>query len=85
MADRVGALAALTSELATSGSTSSTSSTTAAACAWPSSEVEVQVTVETRDLAHHAEVVDELPPPAGYRVEPGRATDRRAVPEAVSR
>jgi hypothetical protein len=29
----------------------------------------VQVTVETRDVAHHAEVVDSLTA-AGYRAEP---------------
>jgi threonine dehydratase len=69
MADRVGALAALTSELARLGLNVLDVEHHRSGRDLALSEVEVQVTVETRDFAHHAEVVEALTA-AGYRAEP---------------
>ena len=69
MTDRVGALAALTSELARLDLNVLDVEHHRSGRDLPLSEVEVQVTVETRDLAHHAEVVAALNA-AGYRAEP---------------
>jgi threonine dehydratase len=69
MADRVGALAALTGELARLGLNVLDVEHHRSGRDLALSEVEVQVTVETRDVAHHAEVVDALTA-AGYRAEP---------------
>ena len=69
MADRVGALAALTGELARLGLNVLDVEHHRSGRDLAVAEVEVQVTVETRDLAHHAEVVSALTK-QGYRVEP---------------
>jgi threonine dehydratase len=69
MADRVGALAALTGELARLGLNVLDVEHHRSGRDLALSEVEVQVTVETRDAAHHAEVVDSLTR-AGYQAEP---------------
>jgi threonine dehydratase len=69
MADRVGALAALTSELAGLGLNVLDVEHHRSGRDLAVSEVEVQVTVETRDHGHHAEVVKALTA-SGYRVEP---------------
>ena len=69
MADRVGALAALTNELARLGLNVLDVEHHRSGRDLAVAEVEVIVTVETRDLAHHDEVVDALSG-AGYRVEP---------------
>jgi len=69
MADRVGALAALTGELARLGLNVLDVEHHRSGRDLALSEVEVQVTVETRDIAHHAEVVAGLTA-AGYRAEP---------------
>jgi len=69
MADRVGALAALTSALAGLGLNVLGVEHHRSGRDLAVAEVEVQVTVETRDVEHHAEVVAALTA-AGYRVEP---------------
>ena len=69
MADRVGALAALTDELARLGLNVLDVEHHRSGRDLALSEVEVQVIVETRDTAHHAEVVRSLTA-AGYRAEP---------------
>jgi threonine dehydratase len=69
MADRVGALAALTGELARLGLNVLDVEHHRSGRDLALSEVEVQVTVETRNLAHHTEVVAALNA-AGYRAEP---------------
>jgi threonine dehydratase len=69
MADRVGALAALTAELAHLGLNVLDVEHHRSGRDLAVAEVEVQVTVETRDAAHHAEVVRALTA-KGYRVEP---------------
>jgi threonine dehydratase len=69
MADRVGALAALTGELARLDLNVLDVEHHRSGRDLALSEVEVQVTVETRDFAHHAEVVEALTA-AGYRAEP---------------
>jgi threonine dehydratase len=69
MADRVGALAALTAELAGLGLNVLDVEHHRSGRDLALSEVEVQVTVETRDLDHHAEVVRDLTA-AGYQVQP---------------
>ena len=69
MADRVGALAALTGELAGLGLNVLDVEHHRSHRGLALAEVEVQVTVETRDPAHHSEVVKALTA-AGYRVEP---------------
>jgi threonine dehydratase len=69
MADRVGALAALTSELAGLGLNVLDVEHHRSGRDLAVSEVEVLVTVETRDRDHHAEVVKALTA-SGYRVEP---------------
>jgi threonine dehydratase len=69
MADRVGALAELTTELARLGLNVLDVEHHRSGRDLALSEVEVQVTVETRDIAHHAEVVASLTA-AGYRAEP---------------
>ncbi len=68
MADRVGALAGLTSELAGLRLNVLDVEHHRNARALAVSEVEVQVTVETRDRAHHDEVVRALKA-AGYQVD----------------
>jgi threonine dehydratase len=68
MADRVGALAALTTQLARLGLNVLDVEHHRSGRDLAVAEVEVQVTVETRDLAHHDEVVAALTE-AGYRVE----------------
>ena len=68
MADRVGALAALTTQLARLGLNVLDVEHHRSGRDLAVSEVEVQVTVETRDVAHHDEVVTALTE-AGYRVE----------------
>ena len=68
MADRVGALAALTTQLARLGLNVLDVEHHRSGRDLAVSEVEVQVTVETRNLAHHDEVVAALTE-AGYRVE----------------
>jgi threonine dehydratase len=69
MADRVGALAGLTAELARIGLNVLDVEHHRSGRDLALSEVEVQVTVETRDAAHHREVVHALTE-AGYRAEP---------------
>jgi threonine dehydratase len=69
MADRVGALAGLTAELARIGLNVLDVEHHRSGRDLALSEVEVQVTVETRDAAHHREVVQALTG-AGYRAEP---------------
>ncbi len=69
MADRVGALAALTNELARLGLNVLDVEHHRSGRDLAVSEVEVLVTVETRDRDHHAEVVKALTA-FGYRVEP---------------
>ena len=69
MADRVGALAALTTALAGLGLNVLGVEHHRSGRDLAVAEVEVQVTVETRDLEHHNEVVAALTA-AGYRVEP---------------
>ena len=69
MADRVGALAALISELANLGLNVLAVEHHRSSLRLALSEVEVQVTVETRDFPHHSEVLDTLTA-AGYRVKP---------------
>jgi threonine dehydratase len=69
MADRVGALAALTSELANLGLNVLDVEHHRSGRDLALSEVEVQVTVETRDSAHHTEVVNALAA-AGFRAVP---------------
>lgn len=69
MADRVGALAALTSELARLRLNVLDVDHHRSGRSLHVAEVEVQVTVETRDLAHHEEVVRALKA-AGYQVGP---------------
>jgi len=69
MVDRVGVLAALTSELAGLGLNVLDVAHHRSGRDLAVSEVEVRVTVETRDLAHQAEVVQALAD-AGYRAEP---------------
>jgi threonine dehydratase len=69
MADRVGALAALISELANLGLNVLAVEHHRSSLRLALSEVEVQVTVETRDFAHHSGVLDTLTA-AGYRVKP---------------
>jgi threonine dehydratase len=69
MADRVGALAGLTSALAHLGLNVLDVEHHRSGRDLALSEVEVQVTVETRDHAHHVEVVDALTA-AGYQVRP---------------
>jgi threonine dehydratase len=69
MVDRVGVLAALTSELAALGLNVLDVEHHRSGRDLAVSEVEVRVTVETRDLAHQAEVVKALAD-AGYRAEP---------------
>ena len=68
MADRVGALAALTTQLARLGLNVLDVEHHRSGRDLAVAEVEVQVTVETRNLAHHDEVVAALTE-AGYRVE----------------
>ena len=68
MADRVGALAALTGALADLHLNVLDVEHHRSGRDLALAEVEVQVTVETRDLAHHAEVVQALTA-AGYRAE----------------
>jgi len=70
MADRVGALAGLTTALAGLGLNVLGVEHHRSSRSLAVAEVEVQVTVETRDLEHHGEVVAALTA-AGYRVEPG--------------
>jgi threonine dehydratase len=67
MADRVGALAAFTTQLAALGLNVLDVEHHRSGRDLAVAEVEVQVTVETRDVAHHAEVVAALTA-AGYRV-----------------
>jgi threonine dehydratase len=67
MADRVGALAALTAELARLRLNVLDVEHHRSSRALHVAEVEVQVTVETRDLSHHEEVVKALKD-AGYQV-----------------
>jgi threonine dehydratase len=69
MADRVGALAALTTELAGLGLNVLDVEHHRSGRDLAVAEVEVQVTVETRDFAHHDEVLAALAG-KGYRVEP---------------
>ena len=69
MGDRVGALAALTNELARLGLNVLDVEHHRSGRDLAVSEVEVLVTVETRDRDHHAEVVKALTA-FGYRVEP---------------
>ena len=69
MDDRVGALAALTGELARLGLNVLDVEHHRSGRDLAVAEVEVLVTVETRDARHHAEVVEALGA-AGYRVEP---------------
>jgi threonine dehydratase len=69
MADRVGALAALTGDLARLGLNVLDVEHHRSGRDLALSEVEVQVTVETRDAEHHAEIVAALTA-AGYRAEP---------------
>jgi len=69
MADRVGALAALTGELARLGLNVLDVEHHRSGRPLAVAEVEVQVTVETRDLAHHYEIVEALTA-AGYRAGP---------------
>ncbi len=69
MADRVGALAALSGELARLGLNVLDVEHHRSGRDLALSEVEVQITVETRDFAHHREVVEALTA-AGYRAEP---------------
>jgi threonine dehydratase len=69
MTDRVGALAALTGELARLELNVLDVEHHRSGRDLALSEVEVQVTVETRDPAHHAEVVRSLSA-AGYWAEP---------------
>jgi threonine dehydratase len=68
MTDRVGALAALTGDLARLGLNVLDVEHHRSGRDLALSEVEVQVTVETRDAAHHAEIVAALSA-AGYRAE----------------
>ena len=68
MADRVGALAALTAELARLRLNVLDVEHHRSSRGLHVAEVEVQVTVETRDLSHHEEVVRALKD-AGYQVE----------------
>ena len=68
MGDRVGALAALTAELAGLGLNVLDVEHHRSGRDLAVAEVEVQVTVETRDTAHHAEVLRALTD-SGYRVE----------------
>ena len=68
-ADRVGVLAALTSELAQMGLNVLDVEHHRSGRDLAVAEVEVRVTVETRDLGHQAEVVQALAD-AGYRAEP---------------
>lgn len=69
MADRPGALAGLSARLAHLGLNVLDVEHHRSGRALGLAEVEVQVTVETRDLAHHREVVEALGA-AGYSVEP---------------
>ncbi len=69
MADRVGALAGLTGELARLGLNVLDVEHHRSGRPLAVAEVEVQVTVETRDLAHHYEIVEALTA-AGYRAGP---------------
>lgn len=69
MPDRVGALAALTGELARLRLNVLDVEHHRSGLALAVNEVEVQVTVETRDLAHHDEIVGDLRA-HGYDVEP---------------
>jgi threonine dehydratase len=69
MVDRVGVLARLTSELAHLGLNVLDVEHHRSGRDLAVAEVEVRVTVETRDLAHQAEVVQALAD-AGYRAEP---------------
>jgi threonine dehydratase len=69
MADRVGALAALTSELARLGLNVLDVEHHRSGRDLALSEVEVQVTVETRDVSQHVEVLEALAA-AGYRADP---------------
>ena len=69
MGDRVGALAGLTAALAGLGLNVLGVEHHRSSRNLAVAEVEVQVTVETRDLQHHEEVVAALTA-AGYRVEP---------------
>ena len=69
MVDRVGALAGLTAALAGLGLNVLAVEHHRSNRDLAVAEVEVQVTVETRDMAHHGEVVAALTG-AGYRVEP---------------
>jgi threonine dehydratase len=69
MPDRVGALAGLTAELAHLGLNVLDVEHHRSHRGLAVAEVEVQVTVETRDPAHHAEVVQALTA-EGYRVSP---------------
>jgi threonine dehydratase len=69
MGDRVGALAALTSELARLRLNVLDVEHHRSGLPLAVSEVEVQVTVETRDRAHHDEVVRALKA-SGYHVDP---------------
>jgi threonine dehydratase len=69
MADRVGALAGLTGDLARLGLNVLDVEHHRSGRDLAVAEVEVQVTVETRDAAHHDEVLEALAA-AGYRVEP---------------
>ena len=69
MGDRVGALAGLTTALAGLGLNVLGVEHHRSSRNLAVAEVEVQVTVETRDLEHHSEVVAALTA-AGYRVEP---------------
>jgi threonine dehydratase len=69
MADRVGALAALTGELARLGLNVLDVEHHRSGRPLAVAEVEVQVTVETRDLEHHYEIVEALTA-AGYRAGP---------------
>jgi threonine dehydratase len=68
MADRVGALASLTGELAALGLNVLDVEHHRSGRALAVSEVEVQVTVETRDRSHHEEVVQSLRS-GGYQVD----------------
>jgi threonine dehydratase len=69
MTDRVGALAALTGELARLGLNVLDVEHHRSGRDLALSEVEVQVTVETRDVEHHVEIVRDLTT-AGYLTEP---------------
>jgi threonine dehydratase len=69
MQDRVGALAALTSELADLGLNVLDVEHHRSGRPLAVAEVEVQVTVETRDVEHHYEIVEALTS-AGYRAGP---------------